>query len=252
MSETPTIEDVFKERGKKPLQTLPSYEQWKSTPTPQNMRQIVKELEPTIQSAVNTYAGNKVGDPVRHRARILAAQAIRSYDPKYGASLQTHVNRQLQALQRMTPALTDPLPQPEKFRRDSQALTNATNSLQEVLGREPTDEELAEETKLPIARVIKVRSGQRARIPMSMYEADDDDESTPEPVASSRDDFDDWMDAVYHDLGETDKLIFMYRTGYRGQQPMPNQEIARKLGVSPAYISQRASWIQKRLDEFDG
>jgi len=249
----PTLKQMWQERkpGKSSVD-IPSYGAWKDSQTPETMRTLVKDLAPTIDSAISAYAGNKASDTVRQRARLLAAKAVRGYDPKFGASLQTHVNRQLQELQRLAPQLSDPLPAPEKFRLHANMITNAARNMEDFLGREPTDEELAEDVGLPIKRVISVRSQQRARLPMSVFEADDDDEGGTDPVASSREPQDDWMDAVYHDLGEPDKLIFMHRTGYRGGQRLSNMDIAQKMGVSPAYVSQRARWIQQRLDEFNG
>lgn len=246
-----TIHDVWKERGNK-SPALPSYDKWKADQTPANMHALVKEIEPTIDSAISAYVGNKASPTVKHRARVLAAKAIRSYDPQRGSSLQTHVNRQLQALQRMAPSLTDPFPAPEKFRQHSQLISNAASSLTDLLGREPTDEEIADEIHLPIKRVIKLRQAQRARVPLSSLETDDDDDTRPETVASSREPFDDWVDAVYQDLGDQDRLIMAHRTGYRGYPLLQNMDIAQKLRVSPAYVSQRARWIQSRLDEFDG
>jgi DNA-directed RNA polymerase specialized sigma subunit len=249
-----TIDDVWKERREKRKTSsgIQAYDAWKTDPSPANMHSVVKELDPAISSAVSAYVGQKASPTIKHRARILAAQAIKTYDPQYGATLPTHVNRQLQALQRMAPSLVDPLPAPEKFRQNSQAIATSVGSLEELLGREPTDEEVAENTGLPIKRVIKVRSNQRGRVPMSMLEADDDDEGGNDIVTNSREPYEDWADAVYHDLGDTDRLIFMHRSGYRGAPRLQVQQIAEKLGVSPAYVSQRARRIQERLDEFDG
>lgn len=252
-SASSSIHDVWKEKqSHAKSKGIPSYDTWKADPTPVNMKSVVGELDPAINSAISAYAGQNVSPTVRHRARLLAAKAIKSYDPSFGTSLPTHVNRQLQALQRLTPSLLDPLPAPEKFRQNSQAISAAANSLEELLGREATDEEIADSTGLPIKRVIKVRSGQRGRVSQYAMESDDEDEGGSDTVTNSRTPYDEWSDAVYHDLGDTDRLIFLHRTGYRGTPVLQNAQIAARLGVSPSYISQRASWIQKRLDEFDG
>jgi RNA polymerase primary sigma factor len=121
------------------------------------------------------------------------------------------------------------------------------------LGREPSDEELADITGIALPRVIKVRKRMRSRVPFSVAEGEDDDENSGTDVAvSRRTPYDDWVDAVYHDLGEIDKIILQHRSGYRGAEILPNQEIAKKLGLSPAAVSQKAARIQARLDEFNG
>jgi DNA-directed RNA polymerase specialized sigma subunit len=93
----------------------------------------------------------------------------------------------------------------------------------------------------------------KGRIPFSVIEekADDDDNAT-DIVGSSRSDFDTWMDAVYYDLGEQDRIIMRHRSGYGDADVLDNNTIAERLGVSPAYVSQRAAAIQRKLDAYHG
>ncbi len=234
--------------------TFPEYDAWVKAPTPQGLRKVVDTLQPTVDQALKSYAGGSEVPTVRSRARQLAAKAVRSFDPKHGVKLQTHLMRQLQALQRIAPATVEPLALPEKFRRDQGVVRSAMSSLSDDLGREATDEELADATMLPLKRVLRVRGKMRARIPFSAMNADsddsDDDDSSPDVVASEHTPEDDWLDAVYHDLGEQDRLIMQYRTGYRGAPVLSNQDIAAKLQLHPTSISQRAATIQKKIDSF--
>jgi DNA-directed RNA polymerase specialized sigma subunit len=240
--------DIAKE---KPV--MQSYEDWKVDPQPQKLRKVVDDLDPVINSAVRQYAGQKAPPTVLQRARLIAAKAVRSYDSTRGADIKTHVFNQMRSIQRMAPGISNPLSPPERFRRDQQEIDTSYKELEDVLGREPTDEEISEMTGLPVRRVIKVRTRMRARIPISAYEdKDDDDDSNYDIVGSKRDDFDDWLDAVYDELGPVDRLIMMYRTGYRGSEIYPNSVIAKKLNISPSAISQRASRIQSKLDSFYG
>jgi len=227
------------------------YEQWNAQQTPEQLREVIRKLDPVIGSAVSSYAGPKASPTIHQRAKLLAADAVRTYDPERGAGLNTHVYNQLRALQRMAPQVTDPLAPPERFRRQQQEITQANESFFDEMGREPTDEEIAEVTGIPPKRITKVRNRMRARIPISAYEESfDEDDEAADIVGSERTEYDDWVDAVYDDLGEIDRLIMMHRTGYRNADVLSNQEIAQKLDVSPAAVSQRVSRIQKRLDEF--
>ncbi|HNX48550.1 MAG TPA: hypothetical protein PKL08_00180, partial [Thermoanaerobaculaceae bacterium] len=105
-------------------------------------------LNPTIEKALRAYAPNAT-EVVRSRARIIAAGAIRSFKPDQGADLNTHVYRQLQRLQREAPQISDPMPQPERTRRDSGKIMAAISQAADDIGREPTDEEISELTGLP-------------------------------------------------------------------------------------------------------
>lgn len=225
---------------------------YRQKPTPQNLNGIVQHLQPTIDQALKVYA--KTDSPVvRSRARVMAARAVKSFDPTFGASLQTHVMRQLQALQRVAPTMQEPMAMPERLRRDRGAVLRAIDETANELGREASDEEVAERTQLPVKRVVKVRQLMRAGVPLSQIESADDDDgedADSDMIASQTTPEDDWIDAVYHDLGDVDRIILQYRTGYRGAEKLSNNEIARKLNLSPSAVTQRATRIQARIDEF--
>jgi len=246
-----TIREVFMTDAR-PKDESP-YGAWKKEPNPERLRDVISELSPTIDSAVNNYVGQNSSPTVRHRAKLIAADAINTFDPKRGAQLKTHVYNQLRALQRMAPQITDPFPAPERFRQHQNEIYKAHETLMSRFGREPTDEEISAVTKLPAARVTKVRNRARAKLPMSVYEeATNEDDSGYDVIGSEHTDEDDWRDAVYHDLGDVDKLIMMYRSGYRGAEVMDNNTIAHRLNLTPAAVSQRAKRIQAQLDEFNG
>jgi DNA-directed RNA polymerase specialized sigma subunit len=244
-----TFAELENERKKKKADPNEPFARWKADPRPEVLRESINSMDDVIKSSIRRYVGTKSSPIVDQRARLLAAKALQSYDPKKGANLKTHIANQLRSLQRLAPDITDPLPPPERFRRHQREIMNASELLSEQLGREVTDEEIAELTSLPPARVSKVRSRMRARIPLSAFEEADEGEGD-ELVAGKHDDYDDWLDAVYHDLGNVDRLILMHRVGYRNADLLSTKEIAERLGMSPAAVSQRASRIQKRLDEF--
>jgi len=255
ISEKPISEDNSPSSQKTDSQTPPptdfGFSQWKKDNKVESFQAIAKNLQPVIDKAVQVYAGPRSSPNIRNKARILAMRAVRGYDPERGTALTTHVMRQLQALQRIAPSINDPLPAPEKFRRDAHLISQHLEAGKNEFGRELTDEELADATGLPPKRVIRVRSRMRAKIPMTVAEeASEDDDSTNDVIGSERTDYDDWTDAVYHDLGDIDKLILQYRTGYRGAEQLSNTDIAKRVGMSPAAVTQRASKIQAKLDQF--
>jgi len=57
-----------------------------------------------------------------------------------------------------------------------------------------------------------------------------------------------WLSFVYHDLQPTDQVILEHTVGLNGKPVLSKQMIARKLGISPGAVSQRAAKIQARLD----
>ena len=132
------------------------------------MRPVLEKLGPTIDKAVYKFAGPDAPPTVYDRARILAAGAVKSYQEQ-GGSLSAHVYTNLQALQRLAPQIVDPLPMSEKLRRDRAQVYSQIENLHNEYGREPSDEEVASVTGLPLKRVIKVRGLMRAGVPLSSF-----------------------------------------------------------------------------------
>lgn len=252
--EPTTLRGVFFSQAKKPVSPEhQAFESWVVSREPKDLKAVVHQLEPTINYLVQRYAGQRVSPVVRQRARLLAARAVTTYNPLAGANLQTHVSNHLRALQRMIPNITDPLPPPERFRHDQKRIAASTEALEDEMGREVTDEEVSERTGMPLKRVTRVRGRMRARLSTGIVEdSNDADEEAPDIVGSERTRFDEWVDAVYHDLGPIDRVILSHKTGYRGSEPLSTNDLARRLNMTPAAVSQRAGRIQKRLDEFDG
>lgn len=217
---------------------------------PSELREELKKYEPVIQKALKQYAGGASTPVVRDRARILAAQALKSFDPQRGARIETHLMRQLQQLQRDVPRMTDPLPIPEQFRRDQYRISEVRRELEDETGLEPDDVEIADRLRMPVKRVRKVLERMSARVPWSVYEEGGEDDEGQDVVTSERSGWDEWVDAVYQDLPARDRRIMAYRTGYGGVPTLSTNEIAEKLGITPQVVSQRSRMIQKQLDRF--
>jgi DNA-directed RNA polymerase specialized sigma subunit len=241
LDETDSISDVTSE-----------WEGWSKDQSPDRLRKLVKRFKPTYMKALSAF-GSTAGDTAQGQARLMVARAIKSYDPQKGANLNTHVYNSLRSLQRKVPMLADPMPVPERVRLDSARIRQAEAAFEGQIGRPPTDEELSELVKLTPKKIQRVRGMAKGRIPFSVIEEKaDEDDTSADIVGSSRTDFDTWREAVYYDLGEQDRFIMSARSGYGDTDVLDNNTIAERLGVSPAYVSQRAAAIQRKLDEYHG
>jgi DNA-directed RNA polymerase specialized sigma subunit len=225
---------------------------WSKDQSPEKLRKLVNKFRPVYTKALSSF-GSSAGGTAQGQARLIVAKAIKTYSPTHGASLKTHVYNGLRSLQRKVPMLADPMPVPERVRLDSARIRQVEAEFEGRIGRPPTDDELSELVKLSPKKIQRVRSMAKGRIPFSVIEEKaDDDDTSADIVGSSHTEYDTWRDAVYNDLGEQDRLIMQYRSGYGDADVLDNNAIAERLGVSPAYISQRASAIQKKLDSYHG
>lgn len=219
------------------------YDEWSKTPSPHNMNRVLTDLTPTINSALTTYGGANVSPLLRSRAKALAAKAVKSYDPSRGASLKSHVMLQLQPLRRYSASSAQPMKVSERRLREMYMLNRAESELSELKGRDPSDAELADKLGLSIKKITKIRSLQN---PYVSVEGGATAESH-DPVVYQADTEDAWIEYVYHDLGDIDRKILDWKLGRGGQPVLKNIEIARRLKLSPAAVTQRINNIHKRL-----
>jgi DNA-directed RNA polymerase specialized sigma subunit len=228
------------------------YEIYKLKPTPQALKATVDHHKTYIDNTVFRMLGKQPSPVVRTRADLLAAEAIRKYDPQTKVPLKNWIAQGLQGIHRISKNVTEIVKVPDQVRRDAANLARARGELQEKLMREPSDEELADHTGVSVKKQRRIAQGSmwtkaEGAFTAELERGDEDaDENMPgipkDPMAEVH-------DYVYHDLDDIDKQIFQYRLGYRGGKVLPNQEIARRLNITPSAVTQRAARIQRRLEE---
>jgi DNA-directed RNA polymerase specialized sigma subunit len=223
----------------------PDYFVWKSDPTPENYSKLVQSLEPTIRSALYSFAGNNPSLMIR--AHILTNEAIQSFDSTRGASLSTHLFNHLRRLERIRAQRNYIIHIPENVRVDSRLVKNFVTEYVDRNGVDPSHEQIADNLGMSKKRIQKAFSaGQEVSESVIMGEKGDIFSQEKARTASDM-----WSDYVYHDLDETGKKIYEWSTGYNGAPKLPKNEIAKKLKISPPAVSSRISTIIKKLEEYD-
>lgn len=224
------------------------FQNWQANPTPENMGLLLEAAEPVIQSSLKSYAGGN--DALHGTARRIAADAFPKYDPQKGTKLRTYLMTQLQPLTRHAKAYSQVTHVPERVSTDLFSLNQANQKYFDQYGREPADSELADVTGLSMRRIARVRQFSRGDLAeSSLTENDDGEQSVMYPGVHKANPEQIWMEYVHHDLAPVDQKILEWKTGYNGKAILSNNEIARRLRLSPGAISQRASRIANKLAE---
>jgi len=231
-------------RGDDPL--MDSYLDWKGQPdTPANpsLVPLMQHLDGTIESALQSYAGEHK-DSYRTRARIMTLDAIRNYDPAKGARLTSHVYNNLKSLNRLKADRSNMVHIPEGLLLDRRRLEVERSNIRSETGRDPTVEDLSDRLHITPKRISQIEStGKQTSSSQFLSEKGDSlfqKKEDPQRI---------WSEYVYHDMDHTDKKIFEWSTGYMSQPILKKQEIAARLGISPAAVSQRINKIVARLEE---
>ncbi len=236
---------AFMDEDKQPSYQA-AYKTYAGAPTPENASALLTHMEPIIGSAVSRYAG-KDDALIRSRARKMTLDAVRSYDPRHGTRLTTHVTNHLQGLRRVSRQQSQFLKVPERASQEQAYLHRMEAELTENLGREPSTTELADYSALPVAKIGRLRS----------YIQGAPESSLPEDIAVSNP-FDPGARDVkiaqllHHELPERDQKILEWTLGMYGSPVLKNEQIAARLNVTPGAITQRKSLLQNKLDGMRG
>ena len=222
------------------------YTLWQKNPSPENTAALLQYLRPTIDKALQAFAG---GDPaLRMQAKILAKQVAATYDPSRGASLSSHVYGNLQRLNRLRQQRNSPVKVPESVRNTQVAVIRFRENWKEQHDREPTEDELRSHLGLSTKQLAKA-FGARADMPESSLVSERGDAwLTPstDPEIHARRLF---MDYIYHDQDPVGKQLMELVMGYGGRQPISKTQAATKLKISSPAVSQRLDGIMKKLDD---
>lgn len=226
-----------------------AFDAWKKTPGPTANSGLLKAVTPIIDSAIRSYGTQS--PTLRSRAKQMTLQAMTTYDPNKG-KLRTHLLSQLQGLRRFSAQEQNIISLPEQVALDQKFLHDQENSLRDFLGRDPADAEIADQTGISLKRLKYVRQFKPPLAESLVSRPTDDGSDIMEPGVKQlgRDDEGEaWLDFVYADLNNTDRLIMDYTLGRNGSPKLPLHEVARRLGVTPSAASQRLGRIQGMIDE---
>jgi DNA-directed RNA polymerase specialized sigma subunit len=225
-----------------------AYNKWVVDQSPENMAGLVSAFMPTINSEIQQYSGSK--SLLRSRAKAFVVDAIRSYDPTSSASLNTWIVTNLKQLSRYGKRLR-PLRASENTIRNAAELNKVTLELEDSLGRKPTVEELQDSTGWSAKTIKKLQDASTSVVNSGSMAVKDPEAGPEDPSVEKMDGTPYAMDATYMSLGQMDKDIYDYRLGAHGKERLNGNDIAKKLGVSPAYISQRASRIGATIADME-
>lgn len=205
------------------------------------LRELLKALRPVIEKGLRTFAGPSA-KYLYGRAKLIVKHAIDIYDPQK-APLKSYIMLHLQRLLRET-GKTGVIEASEQQRVEFKRLQDATKELEDSLGREPTDEELADYTGFSLKKIEKLRRA-LGGLPESQYQTMEvlsGKQLSPETMELI-------MDTVYIELDVLDKFIMEHYFGLRGKRQMTIEEIARSLNKSVGWVHKRIRFIEAKISE---
>jgi len=170
-------------------------------------------------------------------------EAVGRFDPGKGSKLSTYaswwINRAIQrALVNQSKTIRLPAEVVDRIRRMRRVSAQVSNDL----GREPTDEELAEELGIPNEKIARLKTV--GLVPASLDAPISDEEQTAlcenirdeqslTPFEFLREkDFSEQMDRLLKTLNEREMKIITHRFGLNGIPAKPLEQVGKLIGVT--------------------
>lgn len=221
-----------------------AYTTWAADSSPENTKILMEALTPQIDSALKAFAPG-MENSLKLRATTMTLKALPKYDPNKGMHLKSFVYQQLQPLQREFGKRVNPLKVPERHIMELKTLEKYESDFFDETGRDPSAAELADYSGIPISRIAKIREGKLANSETQTISQ----ESGDSMFTVAEDPQKNWAHYIYYSLDPIDQKIYEYVTGYGGVKQLKKSEIATKLKISPAAVSQRINKIVAKLQE---
>ena len=225
------LDAKLEKRAQRDQKHVELWQTWKSNPTPQTLKPLLKELEPVFGHALNSWKAPNV-NPAAMKANITqhAIRALEGYDPNRGASITTHVTNRIQKAKRFNVQAQNMAYIPEEKARHIGAIDAARDKLYDEFGRDPTHTEIAGEVGLSPKRVKEIQGLRRADIRSSTFASD------PTGYAASRDQ--EIIHLLRAELKPEEQKVYDYIYGQNGMPTITSTgELAKKLGKTDSQIS---------------
>ena len=213
-----------------------------------SLGKLVNGLKPAIDKAIYRHVG--APDAVlRGQAKKLVAAALPKYDPSL-ASLETFVSQQTRPLIRYQSRRKRVVKTPDELQMQATAVGNAYRAFEAENGRSPSNHELADTTGISLKKLKKIRDFDTQVMSGSTQVGEEDggvqlgEQGVYDDATASMS----FVNLIRDDLPPVDQAIMEHTLGLEGSEVLSNQDLAKKLNLSPGAVSQRKAKIQQILD----
>jgi DNA-directed RNA polymerase specialized sigma subunit len=217
-------------------------DRWRTYKSPKDANTLYTMLKPTITGAIKSYGGGDYRLTVP--AYRLAYDAIQTYDKTKGTDIKTHVHNHLKRLNRISAARSNIVHIPEGVAKDYNVVSKAIANFNDEYGRDPNDDELADITHISKKRLDKILSRTTNISGSEAVTEEGGDRVTHSGISE-----DTYIDYLYSSSDNIDKKIIELTSGKGGKRIYSNIEVARRLRMTPAAVSQRMNKLRERMAE---
>jgi len=201
------------------------WDAWRKNPNKHTMATTVRSLDKEINNFANSYSSSIDAGMARSRARKYAIDAVKSYDPSYGASLKTHYFNYVKPLAREMKSQGEAISLSKHYETGARKYVNFINNFYGENGREPDDDEIMDGMSLTpkqLTTLNKIVKYEVSESELENYNMEDANDEFSNKLNM-------WTDYVREGLPPKQKQILDLKIGKNGNPPMTNAQVAAQL-----------------------
>jgi len=222
-------------------QELSIWKDWKKSQDPKKLGQLLDSIHPIILSTMKKFESVPLPpSSINAEAKKQAIQAFKTYDPKAGASLGTHVYNYMQKVNRFVYEHQNIGRIPEHRIMKIGTFQAVKDDLRNKFGREPSAMELSDELSWSLQEVERMERELKREIPESSIQ-DVDFSFTATTDAQKI------LNYIYYELSPQEKVVFEYLTGWAGKPKLTEDEIALRVGLTRERVKKLKAKIAAKI-----
>lgn len=219
--------------------------QWNKTKDKEDLSRVVHQFDPLINKTLQQYRDNPIDDSIiQGEIQRLTIEGIKKYDPSKGTKLITAIFPWLQKTSRFVQQNSNVIRIPEHKVMEITTFKNAKMDLENKLGREPTNVEVADDLSWNIKNVERMEKMLSKSIPSNFFDIGRLAVQNPQENLDR-----DMIHYFYYDLPSEQQLIFESSTGYLGKPLLTIPQMSQKFKKTPYEIKKTKEEIAGKLKE---
>lgn len=226
-------DDVKQDKQTRRQKDIDLFNEWKTTGSKHALGALIGQISPLIYTEVQRQSGSLPPSALSAEGKRWAIRALKTYDPKHGAAISTHVVGYLRKVRRMNYRFQNLARLPENLQLQYHLWDKALQGLKDTLNREPTEEEMAQELGWSKPQVIKYRN--------SLYE-DLIESASAKPFETTQ--FNEnkiLLDHIMDQLSPEEKTIWEH------SKSLSSEDLAKKLGVNVNRLNYLKSKLKTKV-----